>query len=94
MYSCEQLIHCVIKDMECSCDAWNKLWDFGLGRNFSLLDGCVDLHCELINSFSIQEFGICREGELDVFGCLTNVFKVLGKVLNTKNTFVSLLDRR
>ena len=55
MYACEQFTHCVIKDVECSCDAWNKLWDFGLGWNFSLLDGCVDRHCELINGFSIHD---------------------------------------
>ena len=30
----EQFVHCVINDMECSCDAGNKVWDFGFGRYF------------------------------------------------------------
>ena len=47
----EQFVHCVIEDMECSCDAGNKLRDFWFGRYFPLLDGCVDFYCELIDSF-------------------------------------------
>ena len=70
MYACEQFTHCVIKDVECSCDAWNKLWDFGLGWNFSLLDGCVDRHCELINGFSIHDLAsAAKSSTTSVMSC-------------------------
>ena len=72
----------MIEDVECSCDAGNKLWDFGFWRYFPLLDGCVDFYRELIDSFAIRSFGIFGEGEVDVVCCFTDVLEILPKVLN------------